>query len=83
MNDAGFDEVSFRSAFAFFGAQRASKILGIFARLAKRDGKRGYLRHVPRVSRYLERNLGHPKLQGLRNWYDRHLPQSLRESQPQ
>jgi N-acetylmuramate 1-kinase len=82
-NDAGFDEASFRSAFAFFGAQRASKILGIFARLAKRDGKRGYLRHMPRVSRYLERNLGHPKLATLRAWYDRHLPQSLRESLPQ
>lgn len=77
-----FDEVAFRSAYAFFGAQRASKILGIFARLAKRDGKYGYLRHMPRVSRYLERNLGHPRLLALRQWYDRHLPQSLRESLP-
>ena len=81
-DDRGFDEADFRSAFAFFGAQRASKILGIFARLAKRDGKRGYLRHIPRVSRYLERNLNHPKLLRLRQWYDRHLPQSLRESLP-
>ncbi len=79
----GFDEAAFRSAYAFFGAQRATKILGIFARLAKRDGKRGYLRHMPRVSRYLERNLGHPRLGNLRQWYDRHLPQSLRESLPQ
>jgi N-acetylmuramate 1-kinase len=79
----GFEEASFRSAYAFFGAQRATKILGIFARLAKRDGKRGYLRHMPRVSRYLERNLGHPRLQALRDWYDRHLPSSLRESLPQ
>ncbi len=82
-DDAGFDEANLRSAFAFFGAQRASKILGIFARLAKRDGKRGYLRHMPRVSRYLERNLNHPKLARLSQWYDRHLPQSLRESLPQ
>lgn len=82
-NEPGFDEAAFRSAFAFFGAQRATKILGIFARLAKRDGKHGYLRHMPRVSRYLERNLNHPKLAGLRRWYDRHLPQSLRESLPQ
>lgn len=81
--EPGFDEAAFRSAYAFFGAQRATKILGIFARLAKRDGKRGYLRHMPRVSRYLERNLGHPRLAGLRQWYDRHLPQSLREQQPQ
>lgn len=81
--DPGFDEAAFRSAYAFFGAQRSSKILGIFARLAKRDGKRGYLRHIPRVSRYLERNLNHPRLVRLRDWYDRHLPQSLRESLPQ
>lgn len=79
----GFDEADFRSAYAFFGAQRATKILGIFARLAKRDGKRGYLCHLPRVSRYLERNLTHPKLAALRQWYDRHLPLSLRESLPQ
>jgi tRNA threonylcarbamoyl adenosine modification protein YjeE len=79
----GFEEASFRSAYAFFGAQRATKILGIFARLAKRDGKRGYLRHMPRVSRYLERNLDHPRLAALRHWYDRHLPSSLRESLPQ
>jgi tRNA threonylcarbamoyl adenosine modification protein YjeE len=82
-DDPGFDEAAFRSAYAFFGAQRSSKILGIFARLAKRDGKRGYLRHIPRVSRYLERNLNHPRLARLRDWYDRHLPQSLRESLPQ
>jgi N-acetylmuramate 1-kinase len=79
----GFDEASFRSAYAFFGAQRSTKILGIFARLSKRDGKRGYLRHIPRVSRYLERNLNHPRLARLRQWYDRHLPQTLRESLPQ
>ncbi|QIG48680.1 tRNA (adenosine(37)-N6)-threonylcarbamoyltransferase complex ATPase subunit type 1 TsaE [Nordella sp. HKS 07] len=82
-DDPGFDEAGFRSAYAFFGAQRSSKILGIFARLFKRDGKRGYLRHIPRVSRYLERNLGHPRLARLRQWYDRHLPPSLRESLPQ
>ena len=45
---------SFRRAYAILGAQRATKILGIFARLSRRDGKHGYLRHMPRVSRYLE-----------------------------
>lgn len=75
-----FDESSFRLAYAILGAQRATKILGIFARLSKRDGKHGYLRHVPRVSRYLERNLEHPALSGLKKWYSRHLPPDLRES---
>ena len=60
--------------YATLGAQRNSKILGIFARLAKRDGKRGYLTHIPRVARYLERDLAHPALAPLRAWYARELP---------
>ena len=55
------------------------KILGIFARLAKRDRKPGYLAHIPRVSDYLQRNLSHPQLGELRDWYEQFLPPSLRE----
>ena len=62
------------------GAQRATKILGIFARLSRRDGKHQYLRHIPRVSRYLERNLEHPGLKPVKQWFDRNLPVELRES---
>ncbi len=76
----GFDRAEFDQAYAILGAQRATKILGIFARLSKRDGKHGYLRHIPRVSRYLERNLAHPRLGSLKSWFDRHLPASLREA---
>ena len=57
-----FERSVFSLLYATLGAQRNSKILGIFARLAKRDGKRGYLAHIPRVARYLERNLAHPAL---------------------
>jgi aminoglycoside/choline kinase family phosphotransferase len=42
--------------------------------LAKRDGKRGYLAHIPRVARYLARNLDHPALARLKVWYARELP---------
>ena len=38
------------------GAHRATKILGIFARLDKRDGKPQYLKHLPRLETYLSRN---------------------------
>jgi hypothetical protein len=75
-----FDAQEFRRAFALFSVQRATKILGIFARLSRRDGKHGYIRHMPRVSRYLERDLAHPDLARLRAWYDRHLPVNLRAS---
>jgi tRNA threonylcarbamoyl adenosine modification protein YjeE len=74
-----FDREAFDVAYAILGAQRATKILGIFARLSKRDGKHGYLRHIPRVSRYLERNLAHPRLGALKAWFDRHLPRDRRE----
>ncbi|WP_421692904.1 tRNA (adenosine(37)-N6)-threonylcarbamoyltransferase complex ATPase subunit type 1 TsaE [Aestuariivirga sp.] len=74
-----FDHAGFAVAYAILGAQRATKILGIFARLSKRDGKHGYLRHIPRVSRYLERNLAHPRLSGLKRWFDTHLPAARRE----
>ena len=76
---ARFDEGSLRLAFAVFGAQRATKILGIFARLSRRDGKHQYLRHIPRVSGYLERNLAHPALAPLKQWFDKHLPVELRD----
>ncbi len=71
--EPGFDETGFRFAYAALGAQRNTKILGIFARLAVRDGKRGYLVHMPRIWGYLARSLAHPELAGLRAIYDRHV----------
>ena len=79
VTNASFDDAGFRTSYAVLGAQRAAKILGIFARLSKRDGKHGYLRHLPRVSALLERNLQHPVLADLKAWFDRHLPPAMRE----
>jgi tRNA threonylcarbamoyl adenosine modification protein YjeE len=70
----GFSEAEFRAAYATLGAQRNSKILGIFVRLAKRDNKPQYLAHMPRVAQYLTRDLEHPALAGLKAWYDKHIP---------
>jgi N-acetylmuramate 1-kinase len=77
---SGFDRAAFEAAYAVLGAQRATKILGIFSRLSRRDGKHGYLRHLPRVSRTLEANLAHPALAPVRHWVDRHLPLSARQA---
>lgn len=79
LRNQGFDEKAFAAGYAIWGAQRATKILGIFARLAKRDGKHGYLDHIPRVSAYLERNLAHPALAALAAWYGAHLPGAARD----
>ena len=47
--DSAFDMAAFAKAYAILAAQRATKILGIFARLDQRDGKPQYLAHLPRV----------------------------------
>jgi hypothetical protein len=72
--DANFEPADFIRLYATLAAQRASKILGIFARLDRRDGKPQYLRHIPRVWGYLQRSLAHPALAMLQNWYSLHVP---------
>ncbi len=67
----GFRRGAFAKAYAALAAQRASKILGIFARLDRRDGKPQYLSHIPRVWTYLQRALAHPDLAPLKAWYER------------
>lgn len=69
------DRDAFLAAYALLGAQRALRILGIFARLCMRDGKSRYLGFVPRVWGYLERNLAHPALAELAEAVHLGLPQ--------
>jgi tRNA threonylcarbamoyl adenosine modification protein YjeE len=71
--DPGFQRDAFAKAYAILGAQRNTKILGIFARLSLRDGKHGYLAHLPRIARYLFRNLAHLGLKPLKVWYEANL----------
>ena len=61
-----FDEAAFRSAFAVMAAQRNAKILGIFHRLHRRDGKPAYLAHLPRIERYFAASLADPALAPVR-----------------
>ncbi len=69
-----FDE----AAYALLGAQRNAKILGIFTRLWKRDGKSRYLSFQPRMWGYLERDLAHPALKLVKAWFDENVPDTLR-----
>jgi hypothetical protein len=61
----GADAETFARAYAVLGAQRALRILGVFARLAMHAGKPGYLPLIPRVWGQLQRNLAHPALAGV------------------
>ncbi len=72
--DPNFEPTEFIKIYVTLAAQRASKILGIFARLDMRDGKPQYLRHMPRVWGYLQRSLAHPALTALNAWYSEHVP---------
>jgi hypothetical protein len=69
-----FDTGGFTLLYATLAAQRATKILGIFARLERRDGKPQYLRHMPRLWSYLQRSLAHPALAALQTWYAANVP---------
>jgi len=71
------DEASFRSAYAVLGAQRNAKILGIFVRLAERDGKPAYRNLIPRVHAHFVKNLRGEEFRDLRDWFERYLPGEL------
>ena len=72
----------FAAAYAMFGAQRNTRLLGLWVRLLQRDGKPHYLKHIPRTWGYLGRNLRNPALAALAAWYDAHFPPSLRQTMP-
>lgn len=72
------DPAAFRAVYEVLGAQRNTKILGIFTRLWKRDGKAGYTAFQPRVWGYLERNLEHSALEPVRAWFDANVPVAMR-----
>ena len=71
------DADAFDAAYAMLGAQRNCKIVGIFTRLWRRDGKPAYLDHLPRVWAHLARDLAHPTLAPLRAWFDEAAPPRL------
>lgn len=70
----GQERNAFGAAYAAIGAQRALRILGIFAKLCLDGGKAGYVRLIPRVWGQLQRNLGHPALAELQETSNRLLP---------
>lgn len=77
--EAGIADMdAFRADYEILGAQRNTKILGIFTRLWKRDGKRNYLPFQPRVWGYLERNLRHPALAPVADWFAANVPADRR-----
>ncbi|UYV14604.1 aminoglycoside phosphotransferase family protein [Porphyrobacter sp. ULC335] len=75
---AGVADDEFIADYALLGAQRNAKIVGIFTRLDRRDGKPKYLGMIPRVWAALERDLAHPALEPVARWFDVNIPDDLR-----
>ena len=80
--DATGAHADFDLHYALLGAQRNTKIIGIFTRLWKRDGKDRYLGFLPRMWGLLERDLAHPGLAPLKAWFDRNIPTDVRAKSP-
>jgi aminoglycoside/choline kinase family phosphotransferase len=74
----GLDAAAFRAAMAALAAQRHLRVAALWVRLARRDGKPGYLRHGPRCWALLDRALAHPATAPLRDFLDAHVPPARR-----
>jgi len=72
------ERAAFEASYAILGAQRNAKIVGIFTRLCRRDGKADYLKHIARTWRLLESDLAHPALAPVKAWFDREVPPDTR-----
>ncbi len=67
----GFDEAKFLKSWAIMSAQRNCKLAGLWVRLLQRDGKPGYLKHMPRTLTYLAIAFEHEALTPLREWCEK------------
>jgi len=78
---AAFSDLSgadFDASWAVMAAHRHLKCLGLFVRLAQRDGKPGYLPHIPRLWGLLDQALTHPALRELAHWLECEMPAARR-----
>lgn len=71
---------SFERAYWALAAQRNTRILGVFTRLWKRDGKPHYRSFQPRMWGLLERDLAQPGLEPVRDWFQSHVGDSYRRA---
>ena len=69
---------AFERAYWVLAGQRNTRILGVFCRLWKRDGKAHYTSFQPRMWGLLERDLAQPGLEPVRDWFDANIPPDQR-----
>ena len=72
------DEAAFDASWACLAAQRHAKVIGIFTRLCRRDGKPTYLQHISRLWRLFDASVRHPGLAPVKSWLEAHIPADKR-----
>ena len=72
-NAGGADAITHR--YHLLGAQRHTRIAGVFLRLAKRDGKPGYLTFMSRVLRQMQAAFAAAQLHEIAEFIDRTIPE--------
>jgi aminoglycoside/choline kinase family phosphotransferase len=77
-----YDPMPFRAAYAACAAQRHLRVACQWVRLAKRDGRPGYLVHGPRTWRLLTRAVTEPSAAPLARALDRWVPEAQRRNPP-
>ena len=78
----GLDEPAFRAAYAILGAQRAVRIVGVFHRLARRDGKPAYLATCPACGGTSTATSPILRSHPVRAWFDRWHPAREQRAAP-
>ncbi len=68
------DEFYLKNDFDILSVQRNLKILGIFVRLFKRDGKPNYLKYLPHTWSLIESRMKNPVFNKLNKLFKRYLP---------
>ncbi|MAJ85907.1 MAG: hypothetical protein CL687_02930 [Candidatus Pelagibacter sp.] len=60
-----FDKIKIKTDFEILSVQRNLRILGVFARLYKRDNKHNYLKYLPYTWKLIERRIKSPTFKSL------------------
>ena len=66
--NAKINQNEFKYAYLVLGTQRLFKIIGIFKKLAIKQGKIDYLRYLPRTKKLIKYNLKNPIFNELKMW---------------
>lgn len=73
LQQTGIAHDAFMAAYKLMGAQRNCRIVGTFARLAVRDGKKRYLSFMPRVWAHVMNDVSHPLLAPVKEWIEKNI----------